>query len=86
MMRRTILALSLLVAATPAFACTQEELQAKSISLAELVKAITTKDPSKATDWRRKQVDVDRVAERTTDLAEICAAYDKAIEEAKAEK
>ncbi|WP_018183666.1 hypothetical protein [Kaistia granuli] len=85
-MRRTILALSLLLAATPAFACTEEELQAKSISLAELVKEITTKDPSKADDWRRKQVAVDRVAERTTDFAEICAAYDKAIEEAKAAK
>lgn len=85
-MRRTILALSLLLAATPAFACTEEELQAKSISLAELVKAITTKDPSKVTEWRRRQVAVDRVAERTTSFDEICAAYDKAIDEAKAEQ
>ncbi|MBN9058872.1 MULTISPECIES: hypothetical protein [Kaistia] len=85
-MRRTILALSLLLAATPAFACTEAELQEKSISLAELVKAITTKDPSKAQDWRRRQVEVDRVAERTTDFDEICAAYDKAIAEAKAQQ
>jgi hypothetical protein len=85
-MRRTILALSLLLAATPAFACTEDELQAKSIQLADLVKAITAKDPGKAQAWRAKQVDVDRVAERTTDFNEICAAYDKAIAEAEAEK
>ncbi|BCP54594.1 hypothetical protein K32_32110 [Kaistia sp. 32K] len=85
-MRRTILALSLLLAATPAFACTEDELQQKSISLAELVKAITTKDPAKADAWRGKQIDVDRVAERTTNIDEICAAYDKAIAEAKADK
>ncbi len=85
-MRRTILALSLLLTATPAFACTEEELQAKSIQLAELVKGITTKDPSKAQAWRQKQIDTDRVAERTTDFNEICAAYDKTIAEAQAEK
>jgi hypothetical protein len=85
-MRRTILALSLLLVATPAFACTEEELQAKSISLAELVKAITTKDPAKAADWRKRQVEVDRLAERTTSFDEICAAYDKTIEEAKAQQ
>ncbi|ODT06870.1 MAG: hypothetical protein ABS35_45360 [Kaistia sp. SCN 65-12] len=85
-MRRTILAFSLLLAATPAFACTEEELQAKSIQLADLVKGITTKDPAQAETWRRKQIDVDRVAERTTDFNEICAAYDKAIAEAETQK
>ncbi|MET4634022.1 MULTISPECIES: hypothetical protein [Kaistia] len=85
-MRRTILALSLLLAATPAFACTEEELQAKSISLADLVKQITTKDPSQAAEWRKRQVEVDRVAERTTNFDEICAAYDKAIAEAQAKQ
>jgi len=85
-MRRTILALSLLLAATPAFACTEDELQAKSISLAELVKQITAKDPSQAAAWRQRQVDVDRVAERTTNFDEICAAYDEAIAEAKAKQ
>lgn len=85
-MRRSILAVSLILAASPALACTQEELQAKSIALAEQVKAITAKDPSKADAWRRKQVDVDRVGLSTTDLAAICAAYDQAIAEAEAEK
>jgi hypothetical protein len=85
-MRRTILALSLILAATPAFACSEEELQAKSIQLAELVKGITARDPDKTQAWRIKQVDVDRVAERSTDLAEICAAYDKAIAEAQSEQ
>jgi hypothetical protein len=85
-MRRMILALALLTVASPAFACTEDELQAKSIQLADLVKGITAKDPAKTQAWRQKQVDVDRVAERTTDFNEICAAYDKAIAEAEAEK
>ncbi|MBN9019344.1 MAG: hypothetical protein J0H11_18175 [Rhizobiales bacterium] len=84
-MRRTLLALSLLLAATPAaFACSEDELQAKSIQLSDLVKAIVAKDPNQADAWRQRQIEVDRTAERTSDLDEICAAYDKAIGEAKA--
>ena len=83
-MRRTLLALSLLLAATPAaLACTEDELQAKSIQLSDLVKAIVAKDPSQADAWRQKQIAVDRTAEQTTNLDDICAAYDKAIAEAK---
>ncbi|WP_224576147.1 hypothetical protein [Mesorhizobium sp. BR1-1-16] len=84
-MRRTLLALMLLATTMPAaFACTKDELQAKSIQLADLVKAIVAKDPSQAQPWRAKQVTVDQVAEVTTDLDKICAAYDSAITEAKA--
>ena len=84
-MRRTLLALTLILAFTPAaFACTEDELQAKSIELAGLVKAIVAKDSAQAQPWREKQVAVDRLAEVTTNLDEICAAYDQAIAEAKA--
>lgn len=84
-MPRTLLALTLLMAATTAsFACSEDELQAKSIQLADLVKAAVAKDPSTADAWRQKQIAVDRTAEQTTDLDTICAAYDKAITEAKA--
>lgn len=86
-MRRTLLALTLLLAAAPAaFACSEDELQAKSIELANLVKAVVAKDPSQADAWQQKQVEVDRTAERTTNLDEICAAYDTAIAEAKAQQ
>jgi hypothetical protein len=79
-----LLALPLLLLAAPAaFACTEDELQAKSIQLSDLVKTIVASDPSKADAWREKQIEVDRTAERTTNLDEICAAYDKAISEAK---
>jgi hypothetical protein len=84
-MRRTLLALSLVLFAMPAaLACTEDELQAKSIELSDLVKGIVAKAPDTADAWRQKQIAVDQVAERTTDLNEICAAYDKAIGEAKA--
>jgi hypothetical protein len=84
-MRRTLLALALIAATTPAaLACTEDELQAKSIELADLVKAIVAKDPAQQPTWRAKQVDVDRLAERSTDINQICAAYDAAITEAKA--
>ncbi len=84
-MRRTLLALALLAVTAPAaLACTEDELQAKSIQLADLVKAIVAKDPSQQPVWRAKQVTVDQVAEVTTDLDKICAAYDGAITEAKA--
>ena len=84
-MRRTLLALALIAATTPAaLACTEDELQAKSIELADLVKAIVAKDPAQQPTWRAKQVDVDRLAERSTDINQICAAYDTAITEAKA--
>ena len=83
-MRRSLLALTLLIASMPAaFACTEDELQAKSIELAGLVKTAVAKNPSKADAWRQRQIEVDRTAEQTTDLATICAAYDKAIAEAK---
>ena len=83
-MRRMLLALSLVLAATPAaFACTEDELQAKAIQLSDLVKTIVASDPSKADAWRERQIEVDRAGERTTNLDEICAAYDKAISEAK---
>lgn len=86
-MRRTLLVFVMLIAAAPvALACSEDELQAKSISLAELVKAIVAKDPNQATAWRTKQVEVDRLAEVTTDLDQICAAYDKAIADAKAQQ
>ncbi|MCX5495144.1 hypothetical protein OSH11_10540 [Kaistia dalseonensis] len=84
-MRRTLLALSLLFAASPAaFACTADELQAKSIEYASLVKAIVAKNPSQELVWKQKQINVARVAENTTDLDQICAAYDGGIAEAKA--
>jgi len=84
-MRRTLLALALIAATTPAaLACTEDELQAKSIELADLVKAIVAKDPAQQPTWRAKQVDVDRLAERSTDINQICAAYDAAITDAKA--
>lgn len=84
-MRRILLALMLLAATTPAaLACSEDDLQAKSISLADLVKAIVAKDPAQQPVWREKQVAVDRLAEVTTDIDKICAAYDAAITEAKA--
>ncbi len=85
-MRRILIASLLLALSMPAaLACTVEELQAKSISLADLVKAIVAKDPSQQEAWREKQLDVDRLAERTTDIdAILCAAYDAAIAEAQA--
>lgn len=89
-MRRTLAAVSFLAltlvsaGASSAYACSEEELQAKSISLSELVKAIVDKDPAQARDWKTKQVAVDRFAEVTTDLDKICAEYDKVIAEAQA--
>lgn len=84
-MRRIPITAMLLALSMPAaFACTEDELQAKSIALADLVKAIVARDPGQQPAWREKQVDVDRLAERTTDIDAICAAYDAAIGEAKA--
>lgn len=86
-MRRTLLALSLLLAASSAaLACSEDELQAKAIQLSDLVKQAVAKDPSKADAWRQRQIDVDRTAEQTTDMDTICAAYDKAIAEAQAQQ
>lgn len=86
-MRRTVLTLCLLLAATPAaIACSEDELQAKSIALADLVKAVVAKDPAKADAWRQRQIEVDQTAEQTTDMDTICAAYDKAIADAKAQQ
>jgi hypothetical protein len=83
-LRRSLFALALLFAAGPALACSETELQAKSMSLGDLVKKIAAKDPQTASDWRTKQIAVEQVAQTTTDLDTICAAYDKAIAEAQA--
>lgn len=86
-MRRTLLALSMLLAASSAaLACSEDELQAKAIQLSDLVKQAVAKDPSKADAWRQRQIEVDRTAEQTTDMDTICAAYDKAIAEAQAQQ
>lgn len=85
-MRRIIFTTLLLAGMTPsAFAaCTSEQLQAKSIQLSDLVKAIVARHPEQEKSWQQRQIDVDRTAEATTNLDLICAAYDKAIADAKA--
>ena len=86
-MGRMLLVLVMLIATgSAARACSEDELQAKAITLADLVKTIVAAKPDQADSWRRKQVDVDRLAERSTDIDQICAAYDKAIAEAQASK
>lgn len=86
-MGRMLLVLFMLTATgSAAYACSEDELQAKAITLADLVKTIVAAKPDQAVSWRQKQVEVDRLAERSTDIDQICAAYDKAIAEAQASR
>jgi hypothetical protein len=69
-----------------ALACSKEELQAKSNQLSAAVDANIAKDPAKEGFWKQKQINAARVAENTTDLDQICAAFDAAITEVTAAK
>ncbi len=82
--RRTMMLFAMLSVAAPAFACSKDELQAKAVSLGDLVSKITAKDPSTANDWKQKQIAVANLAGTTTDIDVVCAAYDKVIAEAQA--
>lgn len=85
LLRRSLMAFVLIGAAAPAFAaCTEADLQTKTLQLNDIVKALSAKNPPSAAGWKKKQIDADRVAQSTTDLDTICAAYDKTIAEAKA--
>lgn len=79
-MKRILLALPLLVvAASPTFACTVEEVQAKAMEVATKMQTLAATDPQKATEIAQKLQASQTQA--TTDLEGACKTYDDLLAE-----
>ncbi|MGS1095689.1 hypothetical protein ACVCNR_14015 [Aquamicrobium terrae] len=78
-MKTYLLALSIMMAATPAFACTAEEAQSKAMELSTKMQALAATDPQKAMDVGQKLSAAQSQA--PTDLAGACKTYDELLEE-----
>jgi len=78
-MKTYLLAFTLVLAATPSFACTAEEAQAKAMEAATKMEHLIATDPQKAAEVAKKLSDVQTQA--ATDLAGACKMYDEMLAE-----
>lgn len=80
-MKTYLLALSVMMAATPAFACTAEEAQAKAMELSTKMQELAASNPQKAMEIGQKLSSAQSQA--TTDLEGACKLYDELLEDMK---
>lgn len=80
-MKTYILALSVMMAATPAFACTTEELQSKAMEVSTRMQALAASNPQKATEIGQKLATAQ--SQGATDLEGACKLYDELLEDMK---
>ncbi|MBB6012155.1 hypothetical protein HNR59_001500 [Aquamicrobium lusatiense] len=80
-MKTYILALSIMMAATPAFACTAEEVQSKAMEVSTKMQELAATNPEKAMEIGQKLATAQSQA--TTDLDGACKLYDGILEDLK---
>ncbi|MGQ3671881.1 hypothetical protein ACT6QG_05735 [Xanthobacter sp. TB0136] len=79
---KKILAVALLFSfATPALACTEDELEEKMTAVSQKVQEIAMKDPSRMAELTSKLQEAQ--ANMTSDLEGACKFYDKLLDELK---
>ncbi|MFC3205153.1 hypothetical protein [Aquamicrobium soli] len=78
-MKTCLLALAILMAAAPSFACTAEEAQAKATELATKLQELSASDPQKATEVSQKMAAAQ--TQSATDLDGVCKLYDDMLTE-----
>ncbi len=80
-MKTYILALSVMMAATPAFACTTEELQSKAMEVSSRMQELAASNPQKATEIGQKLATAQ--SQGAADLEGTCKLYDELLEDMK---
>lgn len=80
-MKKYLLTAALFIAATPALACTAEEVTAKATEVSQKMQELAAKDPQKAAEVAQKMSSVQTQA--ATDLNAACKAYDDMLAELK---
>lgn len=78
-MKKALLALSIAFAATPALACTVEEVQQKAMDVSTKMQSLAVSDPQKATEVAQKLSAAQ--AEAVNDLESACKLYDEMLAE-----
>lgn len=79
-MKTSLLALALTLAvASPALACTAEDVQAKAQELATKVQELAAKDPQKAGEFAQKMSSAQTAT--VTDMEGACKLYDELLAE-----
>ena len=78
-MKTYLLTAALIIAATPSFACTAEDLTAKATEVSQKMQELTAKDPQKAAAVARKMTDGQ--AQTATDPNGACKLYDDILAE-----
>lgn len=73
-MKSFLLALSIVTIATPSFACTNEELQAKAMQVSTKMQELAAKDPQKAGDIGQRVSKAQ--AGGVSNVDEACKLYD----------
>jgi hypothetical protein len=82
-MRRLLVGLPILIAASPALACSQQEAQAKAMQVTSELQQLASTNPQAVAEWGKK---VQAEAQAAIKMDETCALFDRYIAEIKASK
>lgn len=80
-MKAPIIAIALAMLASPAVACTSEDLQAKAMEISTKMQELALRDPQKAAEVGKKLSEAQ--VQPMTDMEEACKLYDKMLAEFK---
>lgn len=81
-MKKYLLAISLVVAATPAFAaCNEQQLSEKAMLVATKLEAITAKDAKKGEELMTKMVSIQSDPKAAASVDAMCKSYDDVLAE-----
>lgn len=78
-MKAYLLAAAILLIATPSFACTAEEAQAKGEELSQKMQELAMKDPQKLNEIAQKMAETQ--TKSGADLASLCNGFDEILAE-----
>ncbi len=78
-MKNYLLTAALILAATPSFACTAEDLTAKATEISQKMQELAARDPQKAAAVSQKMAAGQ--AQAATDLSGACKVYDEMLAE-----
>ena len=78
-MKTYLLTAALILAATPSFACTAEDLTAKAAEISQRMRELAAKDPEKAAAVSQNMTA--GKAQAATDLSGACKVYDDMLAE-----
>ena len=79
-MKKYLLAASLLIAATPAFAaCSEQQLSDKATLVASKLEALTAKNPKAAEEVSTRMMTAQSDPKALTDMNAMCKSYDDTL-------